>query len=204
MSNQAALLKEPKARLTVAERPIPTPGQDELLVKNAALATNPADWKMQESGYFIESYPIILGSDIAGTVEAVGTGVEHFKKGDRVAGLAHVLASKKSDNGAFQQYTVLKACAAVQLPSSVSFEEGSILPMSVATAGTGIFDSLGVPRPPAKHHGGFLVWGASSSVGTAAVRMYLSVFCLLRRLSPLPQDLLPFQRPSMPVCQIHP
>ena len=180
MSNQAAVLKEAKARLIIEERPIPKPGQDEILVKNAALATNPVDWKMQDSGYFIDSYPTILGSDVAGTVEGVGSGVTHFKNGDRVTGFADVLGSKDLDHAAFQRYTILKACAAAKLPSSLSFEEGSILPMSIATAGVGVFDSLGVSRPPEKQQGGFLVWGASSSVGSAAVREYHSlsfVFC---------------------------
>ncbi len=170
MSNQCAVVKEAKARITIEERPIPEPGLDDILVKNVALATNPVDWKMQESGYFIESYPIILGSDIAGTVEAVGSGVTRFEKGDRVTGFADVLSSKNPINGAFQKYTVLKACATAKIPSSLSFEEGSILPMSIATAGVGFFQVLGIPRPPARLEGCFLVWGASSSVGSAAVR----------------------------------
>ena len=172
MSNQAAVLSEAKARLTIQDRPIPNPGQDEILVKNAAIATNPVDWKMQEFGVLIESYPTILGSDVAGTVEAVGTGVTHFVKGDRVTGLANVIISKKSENGAFQEFTILKACATAKLPSSVSWEQGAILPMSIATAGSGFFSILGVPGPPAEQQGGFLVWGASSSVGSAAVRKY--------------------------------
>ena len=175
MSNQAAVLKEAKAQLTIEERPIPKPGADELLVRNAAVATNPVDWKMQSTGNFIESYPTILGSDIAGTVEDVGSGATHFKKGDRVTGFARVLASKNPDHGAFQQYTVVQECASTKLPDSMSFEEGSILPMSIATAGTGIFLSLDIPRPPAKQQGGFLVWGASSSVGSAVVQIAKSL-----------------------------
>lgn len=175
MSNQAAVLKEAKAQLTIEERPIPKPGAGELLVKNAAVATNPVDWKMQSSGYFIESYPTILGSDIAGTVEAVGSGVTHFEKGDRVTGFARVLASKNPEHGAFQQYTVVQECASTKLPDSMSFEEGSILPMSIATAGVGIFLSLDIPRPPTKQQGGFLVWGASSSVGSAVVQIAKSL-----------------------------
>lgn len=170
MSNQAAVLKEANARLTTEECSIPKPGKDEILVKNSALATNPLDWKMQAYGFLIESYPTILGTDVAGTVEQVGSGVTHFKVGDRVTGFGDTIISKNTDNSAFQKYTVVKACAAAKLPKSVSFEEGAILPMSVATAGIGLFLELGIPRPPAKHQGGFLVWGSSSSVGSAAVR----------------------------------
>lgn len=94
MSNQAAVLAEAKAQITSEQRPIPKPGQNDILVKNAALATDPVDWKMQESGYFI-------GSDIAGTVEEIGQGVTYFAKGDRVTGFADVLSSN-SKNGAFQ------------------------------------------------------------------------------------------------------
>ena len=175
MSNQAAVLKEPKAQLTIEDRPISKPSANELLVKNTAFATNPVDWKMQSFGHLIESYPTTLGSDIAGTVEAVGSGVTHFKQGDRVAGFADVLASKNPDNGAFQQYTILKDSGAARLPDSISFEEGSILPMSIATAAVGVFLAMEIPRPPAKQSGGFLVWGASSSVGTAVVQIAKSL-----------------------------
>ena len=171
MSNEAAVLKEAKAQLTIEERPIPKPGAGELLVRNAAIATNPVDWQMQSSGFLIESYPTIVGSDIAGTVEEVGSGATHFKKGDRVTGFTRVIISKDPDHGAFQQYTIVQESAATKLPDSMSFEEGSILPMSIATAGLGIFVSLEIPRPPTKQQGGFLVWGASSSVGSAVVQI---------------------------------
>lgn len=175
MSNQAAVFKEAKAPLSIEERPIPKPGADEILVRNAAVATNPIDWKMQSTGYLVASYPTILGSDIAGTVEDVGSEVTHFKKGDRVTGFARVLSSKNPDHGAFQQYTILQESASTKLPEFMSFEEGSILPMSIATAGAGLFLALDIPRPPAKQQGGFLVWGASSSVGSAVVQITKSL-----------------------------
>lgn len=175
MSNQAAVLKEEKANLTIEERPIPKPGSSDVVVKNYALATNPVDWKMQRSGHFIERYPAILGSDISGVVDAVGSDVKHFKEGDRVTGFADGLLSKDPQNGAFQQYSIVKDCALAKIPNSMSFEEGSILPMSVATSGVGIFLSMEIPRPPSQHQGGFLVWGASSSVGTAAVQIAASL-----------------------------
>ena len=175
MSNQAAVLKEEKAKLTIEERPIPKPGPSDVVVKNYALATNPVDWKMQQLGILIEKYPAILGSDISGVVDAVGSNAKHFQKGDRVTGFADGLLSKDPQNGAFQQYSVVKDCAVARIPDSMSFEEGSILPMSVATSAVGMFLSMEIPRPPAKHQGGFLVWGASSSVGTAAVQIAASL-----------------------------
>ena len=175
MSNLAAVLKEEKASLTIEERPIPKPGPLDVVVKNRALATNPVDWKMQQLGYFLDKYPAILGSDVSGVVDAVGSDVKRFQRGDRVTGFADVLLSKDPRNGAFQQYSVVKDCALAKIPDSMSFEEGSILPMSVATAAVGIFLSMEISRPPAKHQGGFLVWGASSSVGTAAVEIATSL-----------------------------
>lgn len=174
-NNLAAVLKEEKANLTIEDRPIPKPGPSDVVVKNHAVATNPVDWKMQQFGYFVEKYPAILGSDVSGVVEAVGSDVKHFQKGDRVTGFADGLLSKDPQNGAFQQYSVVKECALARIPASMSFEEGSILPMSVATSAVGIFLSMEIPRPPAKQQGGFLVWGASSSVGTAAVQIAVSL-----------------------------
>lgn len=157
MSNQAAVLKEEKANLTIEERPIPRPGPLDVLVKNHAVATNPVDWKMQKSGHYLEKYPAILGSDVSGVVDAVGSDVKHFQKGDRVTGFADGLLSKDPRNGAFQQYSLVKDCALAKIPDSMSFEEGSILPMSVATSAVGIFLTMEISRPPAKHQGGFLV-----------------------------------------------
>jgi len=143
-------------------------------VKNYAVATNPVDWKVQQTGLIITEWPTVLGSDVSGTVEAVGEGVTHFKPGDRVTGFAAVLNNQDLDHGAFQEYTLLKEKCAAKIPASMSFEEGAILPMAVATAGMGIWLSMGLPRPGTKQDkesGGFLVWGAASSVGSAAVQM---------------------------------
>lgn len=86
-SNKAAWLHEANTPLVVAEAPMPTAGPNELVVQNAAVAINPLDCHMQNSGVFVQQWPTIFGCDVAGQVHEVGSGVhERFKKGDRVVG----------------------------------------------------------------------------------------------------------------------
>lgn len=69
----------------VGERDIPKPGVQELLVKIHSTALNPIDWKAGKYPLpFLTSFPVVLGSDSAGTVEAVGESVGGFKVGDKV------------------------------------------------------------------------------------------------------------------------
>ncbi|KAI4157079.1 MAG: hypothetical protein L6R39_000793 [Caloplaca ligustica] len=170
MANTAAVIPSAKARLEVQDRPIPQPQASELCVKNHALAINPADWKIQDYGIFITKYPNVLGSDIAGVVEAVGPDVKKFKKGDRVTGFAASIGNNEIDHGAFQEYTLLYENATAKLPDTITFEEAAVLPMSVATTGVALHLYLNLPRE-GQQSGGFLIWGASSSVGSAAVQM---------------------------------
>jgi len=172
--NVAAVIEEGKARVTIKERPVPTPGPHELLVRNHAVAANPADWKIQYYNIFVESYPNVLGSDVCGIVIAVGESVTRFKPGDRVMGFAAVIYNSKIDHGAWQTYTLLRDIATAKIPDTMSFEEGSVFPMAFATAAIGLFVNLDIPRPttaPSADTSALLVWGASSSVGSATVQI---------------------------------
>src|SRR5205814_6574899 len=78
--------------MTLAEVERPTPGDNELLVKVRAAAVNPVDWKIRDGlgELFGLKLPLILGCEVAGTVEAVGrpirTGLKDFVAGDEVYG----------------------------------------------------------------------------------------------------------------------
>lgn len=86
-SNQAAWITSKQGKpLEVKEAPYTPPNAGEVTIKNGAIAINPVDWKIQESGFFIEKYPNILGCDVAGEIVEVGSGAGDFKKGDRVLG----------------------------------------------------------------------------------------------------------------------
>lgn len=171
--NLAAVLEAPQTPLRILIRPIPLTGEGELLVRNHAVAANPVDWKIQD-GLFSPEYPTILGSDASGVVTAVGPGVTKFKIGDRVAGYAASIYNKKPDHGAWQTYTLLREIATMRIPESVSFEEGSTFPMAFATAAVALFANLELPRPTdsiKREETGILIWGASSSIGTAGVQL---------------------------------
>lgn len=83
-TQKAIFLTEKHGAFAVSPAPVPTPGRGQLLVKIHATALNPVDWKIQAYDGFIEKYPTILGSDIAGEVVGLGEGVTGFAKGDRM------------------------------------------------------------------------------------------------------------------------
>lgn len=87
--NHAAWLVAKQTPLEVKAAPYTAPRPDEIVVRNHAIAINPIDWIKQCSGNMLFSwieYPFVLGSDLAGEVVEVGTGVTRFKVGDRVLG----------------------------------------------------------------------------------------------------------------------
>lgn len=179
MSNRAAYLTGPKANpLSVSDAAIPTPDAHEVVIQSKAAAINPVDWKVQDYGLFYESadYPTVLGTDAAGIVHAVGSGVTNFRPGDRV--LAHLdgLANKKASNGGFQLYPKTNQAFVAKLPDSVSFVEGAVLPLALSTAAAGLFQKeyLALPHPAkdAQRTGDvLLIWGGSSSVGSTAIQL---------------------------------
>ena len=75
-----------KGEYKIIEKPIPTPKPDQILVRIEATGLSPADWKIPTPAFALwtDSYPITLGWDGAGVVEAVGSEVTGYAKGDRV------------------------------------------------------------------------------------------------------------------------
>ena len=123
VEQKALFLETPKGEFRVGQTSIPKPGPGELLVKIHATALNPADWKRHEFNVFVPSYPAIFGIDAAGTVEALGDGVQGFEKGDRVYAIFRVCFDTRLtiihsahegnffsyDKATFQQYATVPA-----------------------------------------------------------------------------------------------
>jgi NADPH:quinone reductase-like Zn-dependent oxidoreductase len=147
----------------------PTPKDDEVLVKVYAVSVNAADIHLLRADPFLirlssgllKPKNQILGSDIAGWVEAVGRNITEFKPGDDVFG------DISADGwGGFAEYVCVHENALVLKPANLSFEEAAAVPMAAVTALQG-FHYAGQVRPGQK----VLINGASGGVGTFAVQL---------------------------------
>lgn len=173
--HQAVIISEKGARHSIASRKTPEPGPGQLLIEIKAIAMNPVDHFQRDTGMLITNYPTVLGSDVAGIVVECGPEVpaDTPKSGARVAAFASSFFHQSdADFGAFQKFALVNAESVTPLPDSTSLCEGSILPMSVAVALLGWY-TLGIPRDTSykpEDKQGMLVWGASTSVGSAAVQ----------------------------------
>ncbi|WP_084039134.1 NAD(P)-dependent alcohol dehydrogenase [Demequina sp. NBRC 110053] len=152
--------------LRVLDVPTVEPGPGDLLIRVAAAGLNAYDWHQYRGeplilraseGWRVRE-PRILGADLAGTVEAVGTDVTGWATGDRV--MAEI------GTGACAEWAVASADAVARIPDDVSFESAAATPMAGLTA-------LQALRDTAALVGGedVLVWGASGGVGHTAVQV---------------------------------
>ncbi|KAI1418418.1 GroES-like protein [Hypoxylon sp. FL1857] len=162
-------------------RETPSPSkleEDEVLIKAAAWGMNPADAYLQSVALPIAKYPMILGEDVAGTIEAVGSGTasQKFKVGDRVAGYTSP-SQGNAGRGAFQEHVLLNSNLTVKIPDLMSFAEAVVFPVCMATAGHALFakDYLGLPYPQlggAPRTGKtVMIWGGASAVGNNAIQL---------------------------------
>lgn len=155
--------------LRMAEVEKPAPDTGEVLVKVLGVSVNPADWHSMRGKPLFSRLTLglmgpkhtILGVDIAGQVEAVGSGVNRFKPGDEVYGnlLSH-------GYGGFAEYVSAPLDGLALKPTNLSFEEAAAVPMAAVTALQGL-----------RHHGEIqpeqkvLINGASGGVGSFAVQI---------------------------------
>ncbi|MBF4613394.1 zinc-binding alcohol dehydrogenase family protein [Curtobacterium sp. VKM Ac-1376] len=180
-SGNTALWTTSSGRFTVGPAPVPQPAPGELVVRAEAVAVNPVDavsGLLRHVVYPKLRYPVVLGSDVAGTVTGVGTGVERFRIGDRVVGYAAGQEQHRNSSaeGAFQHHVLLLERVTTEVPADLSPEQAAVLPLAVSTAAAGLFepDQLALPLPTAdsaERNGVVLVWGASTSVGANAVQL---------------------------------
>lgn len=160
---KAILLNEANELLD-AKVPTPEPKADEVLVRIVASGFNPIDYQMRENEYerrYLKSP--ILGRELSGVVEAIGSLVLDFKVGDAV----FCACGSMGSNGTYASYIVVPAAILGFKPDSLSFEEAAALP-SVGITALQAFNRL----PKDVNHR-VLVTGASGGVGNFFLKLLL-------------------------------
>ena len=120
--------------LRFEDAPRPTPGSGELLITVHAASVNAIDWKIR-AGYLKDVFPVLLpfipGWYVSGIVEALGSGVTKFKKGDEVYARPNVARNGK---GTYAEYVVVKETEAALKPKSVDHVHAAAIPVVGLTA----------------------------------------------------------------------
>lgn len=145
--------------LVPEERPVPTPGDGELLVRVAAAGINRPDVMQRQGGYPPPpGAPDTPGLEIAGEVVATGSGAERFRNGDRVCALV--------PGGGYAEYCLAHWSNALPIPQGLSLVEAAGLPETHFTVWHNVFQR-GALQPGET----LLVHGGSSGIGTTAIQL---------------------------------
>ncbi len=152
--------------LVLSEIEKPEIKADEVLVETKAISINPVDVKVRPLDELLnmilgtENRPVILGWDIAGTVEAVGKEVSGFEVGDKVFGMVNFPGQGK----AYAEYVASPASHLAIMPEKVTFEEAAATTLAALTA-------LQVLQPRVKKGDRILIHAGSGGVGHFAIQI---------------------------------
>lgn len=153
--------------LQIKEVEKPSPKDNEVLIKVHAVSINDWDFNLLEGDFInrlqnglVKPKRKILGSDIAGQIEAVGKNVTRFKTGDEVYG------DMSGYWGGFAEYACAREKSLALKPATMSFEEAAAIPQAAMLAVQGLIDK-GKIQSGQK----VLINGAGGGVGTFAVQI---------------------------------
>jgi len=143
------------------ELPVPKVSRSEVRVQIKAASFNPVDTKLRR-GMGVGDFPLVLGVDFSGVIDAVGEEFGEFSVGDEVCGFAYGPCS----NGTYAEYVTLPTQFVAKKPKNLSFAESAAIPCTYLTAfqaliGTGVLQK---DRP-------FFIGGGSGGVGSAAIAL---------------------------------
>lgn len=147
-------------KLAIGQIDAPEPGPGQLRIKVQGIGVNPVDWKLLSGkAPVLPPLPLVLGGDAAGTVDAIGEGVEGWSIGD--GAFVH-----PGLTGSYTEALVADATACAKAPANLSMIEAASLPLVTLTALQGL-------QADGRDLSGLhvLVHNAAGGVGTAAVQM---------------------------------
>ncbi|CAI5758582.1 unnamed protein product [Candida verbasci] len=167
----------PKTLTEIKDIPLPQINDDEILIKTKAIALNPTDWK--HIIYQLSSPGDLVGSDVSGVVEAVGSSVENIKVGDFVS--SFIAGNFTTRYGAFSEYVIANPQATVKYPTltdDISTDVNSInsfigaasVTLGLTTIGMSYSNTLNIPKRLTP--GDFiLIWAGSTTTGLLAIQL---------------------------------
>jgi NADPH:quinone reductase-like Zn-dependent oxidoreductase len=142
--------------------PLPTAGENEVLVKVEAAGVGPWDgWIRAGKSALPQPLPLILGSDLAGEIVAVGPGVSELRVGDQVYGVTN-----SRFIGGYAEYAVASAAMISKKPTSLTHVEAASVPVIAVTAWQALFDQAQLKAGQT-----VLIQGAAGNVGAYAVQL---------------------------------
>jgi NADPH:quinone reductase-like Zn-dependent oxidoreductase len=148
--------------LVYEDAPCPEPEAGQVLVRVHAAGVNPLDWKIREGwlqNFRHDDLPLILGGDISGVVEAVGSGVTSLQPGQEVYGVSNTMV------GGYAEYAIAQSDALAPKPQSLDHTQAASVPVVAMTAWQALFEVGGMQA------GEFvLVHGAAGGVGSFAIQ----------------------------------
>jgi NADPH:quinone reductase-like Zn-dependent oxidoreductase len=148
--------------LTLDDVAIPEPKDNEIVIKVWAASVNPVDYKIRSGKYPSvkeAQLPKVLGRDVAGRVERIGSKVTKFQKGDAV------YAMLGRERGGYAEYALATEDETARKPSKLNFTAAAAVPLAALTAWQGLFDQGGL-----KAGQRVLIHGGAGGVGHFAVQ----------------------------------
>ncbi|GAA1193691.1 NADPH:quinone reductase-like Zn-dependent oxidoreductase [Kitasatospora gansuensis] len=148
------------------ELPDPKVGPDSVLVRVKAAGVNPVDWKIRQGyldGIIDAHFPLIMGWDMAGVVQAVGGGVTEFRPGDEVIGYVRKDAV---EHGTYAELVAAPIRTLALKPAALDWAQAGGLPLAGLTAYQSLVKALAVKAGET-----VLVHAAAGGVGVLAVQL---------------------------------
>jgi NADPH:quinone reductase-like Zn-dependent oxidoreductase len=146
--------------LSLENVPTPQPSSGEVLVKVHAVSVNPVDYKWRKSGPF-KTFPVVLGWDISGVIQALGADVTDFKLGDAVFGMVRFPQEAR----AYAEYVTAPISDIALKPASLNHNEAAAMTLAALTAHQA-FEQMKLERGQT-----VLIHAASGGVGHYAVQL---------------------------------
>ena len=146
-------------KLAICQRPVPTPGHNEVLIKVVTAGVNRPDCLQRQGGYPPPpGASDIPGLEVAGSIVALGSAVSTWQIGDQVCALL--------TGGGYAEYCVAPTAQCLPIPAGISLQQAAAVPETFFTVWSNIFDRARLQAEEI-----LLVHGGTSGIGTTAIQL---------------------------------